>query len=67
MEEIKIKEISKGEAATIHEELVDFNPERCLACGNENNIVQRFFLINVLVSIMFLKLGFFDILVIELF
>ncbi|MBS3093971.1 hypothetical protein J4456_05325 [Candidatus Pacearchaeota archaeon] len=45
MEEIKIKEISKGEAATIHEELVDFNPERCLACGNENNIVQRFFLI----------------------
>ncbi len=45
--QIEINEVSKDEAYKINEEIVDFNPEKCLTCGNRKNIVQRFFLLNV--------------------
>ncbi len=44
---IEIKELNIAEAEKFSKSLVDFNPERCLACGNETGIVQRFFLLNV--------------------
>ena len=44
---IQIKEINKIEAEKINNDLVDFNPTDCLLCGNKDNIVQRFFLLNI--------------------
>ncbi len=45
--EINIKEISKEEVKKVSEDLRDFNPVKCLACGNKKKIVQRFFILNV--------------------
>ena len=45
--EIEIKEVGKEEVLKLSRGLIDFNPEKCLTCGNEKNIVQRFFLLNV--------------------
>ena len=45
--EIQIKEISKKETKKINNELIDFNPEKCLTCGNKKTIIQRFFLLNI--------------------
>ena len=44
---IQIREVNREEAAKINKELIDFNPEKCLACGNKKDIIQRFFLLNI--------------------
>lgn len=49
-EEIEIKEITSGEVKKICKPLISFNPGRCLGCGNKSEIVQRFFLLNVLAT-----------------
>ncbi|MEK6856214.1 MAG: hypothetical protein AABX66_03595 [Nanoarchaeota archaeon] len=41
---IQIKELTKEEAIKLSKDLVDFNPVVCLACGNKQELKQRFFL-----------------------
>ena len=41
---IEIKELTKEETKELNKDLVDFNPVRCLACGNKKGLNQRFFL-----------------------
>lgn len=48
--ETHIKEISAKETKKFSRCLIDFNPIKCVACGNKKNIVQRFFLLDVLVE-----------------
>ena len=44
---LKIKELNMKEAKKMSPDLIYFNPEKCLTCGNKKRIVQRFFLLNV--------------------
>ncbi len=44
---IEIQEIDSADVKKFSNALVDFNPEQCIGCGNKNEIVQRFFLLNV--------------------
>ncbi len=47
---IQINEINKNVVRKLSKELIDFNPIKCMTCGNKKNIVQRFFLLNISVK-----------------
>lgn len=46
-QEIQIQELTSKQAYKLDKDLIDFNPVKCLLCGNKKNIVQRFFQLNV--------------------
>ena len=44
---VEIKELNKGEAEGVIDELKDFWPIVCIDCDNKKGLTQRFFLLNV--------------------